>query len=108
MVIFPQGTPRFVFESKSTELAHDDVLGGCFKGQGHHNPLDIVPLLHDQLGVELAAGFEHQVFVVLARMLEAIKRGANGIIEVPVAGCELIAKQMQDGEIDGVRTVGIS
>jgi hypothetical protein len=40
-------------------------------------------------------------------MLKAIKRGANGIIEIPVAGRKLIAKQMQDGEIDGVGAVGI-
>ena len=108
MVIFPQGTPGFVFEGEGTELANDDVLGGRLEGQRDHNALDIVPLLNDQLGVELAAGFEHHLVIVLARVLEAIKRGANRIIEVPVAGRELIAEQVQDGEIDRVSAMGVS
>jgi hypothetical protein len=40
-------------------------------------------------------------------VLEAVKRGANGIIEIPVAGCKLITEQVQDGEVDGVRTMSI-
>ena len=77
------------------------------QGQRHHNALDIVPFLSDQLGIELAAGFENHLVIVLARMLEAVKRGANGIIKIPVAGRKLIAEQVQDGEIDGVGAVGI-
>ena len=107
MVIFPQGTPGFVFEGKSTEFAHDDVLGGRLEGQRHHNALNVIPFLSDQLGVELAAGFENHLVIVLARMLEAIKQGANGIIKVPVAGRKLIAEQVQNGEIDGVSAMGI-
>src|SRR5215510_9976006 len=53
MVIFPQGTPGFVFEGKGTELTNDDVLRGRFEGQRDHNALKVVPFFNDQLGVEL-------------------------------------------------------
>ena len=57
-----------LIESKGTELANDDVLGGRFEGQRHHNPLDVVPFLSDQLGVELAHRFEHHLVTAIVTM----------------------------------------
>ncbi len=43
VVIFPQGSSSFVFAGVVTQFANDDTLGGRFQGQGHHNPLNILP-----------------------------------------------------------------
>ena len=50
------------------------MLSGRFQGQGHHDPLDILPLLQDERRIELAAGLQYHVVIVLTRGVEAIER----------------------------------
>src|SRR5262245_56757295 len=64
-VIFPQGAPRLVFASKGTQLAHDGALRGRLQGQRHHNPLNIFPLLDDELRAEFTDGLEHHGLIIL-------------------------------------------
>jgi len=107
VVVFPEGTPGLVLAGIRVELSHDDALGRRLEGQGDEDPLQVLPLLDDQMRVDLADGLEHQVRV-LARVLEAVERGPDLVIEVPVPRRELIAKDVEEGEVDLVGAMGIS
>src|SRR5262245_53320106 len=107
VVIFPQGAPRLVFSRKGTQLAHDGALRGSLQGQRHQNPLNIFPLLDDKLRAEFTDGLEHHVLLILAWVSEAVEGFADLVINIPVAWRELIAKHIEDGEVDLVGAVCI-
>ena len=108
VVIFPQGAPRLVFSSKGTQLANDGALRGRFSCQGQHNPLNVFPLLDDELRAEFTDGLEHHGLIILAWVFESVECCADLVINIPVAWRELIAKHIEDGEVDLVGAVCIS
>ena len=57
--------------------------------------------------MQFADGLEQHGVVILARVLEAIQRGADRIVDIPVARRELIAEHAEDREIDRVGAVRI-
>ncbi len=59
---------------------------GRFVSQRAHHALDVSHPLANQLRAKLAEGFKRHIIIVLTRVLEVIKRGTKGIIEVTVAG----------------------
>lgn len=106
VVIFPQGASGLVFALVSAEFADDNTLGGRFKSQRKHNSLEVVPFFDDEGGVDLADRFERTSFVLVG-VFETIKRLADFIVDVAVAGRELIAEAVEDGKIDFVGAVGV-
>ena len=93
VVIFPQGTFGFVFSGVCTEFPNNNALSCRFQGQGDDDTLEIIPLLNDKGRVDFPDGLEQHA-VVLTRVLESIERFADFIVEISVAGSELIAEQM--------------
>ena len=107
IVVLPQGASGFIFAGIGTELAHDNTLSRRFQGQGHEDPLHVIPFFDNEGGGQFADGLEQHAVVVLTRLLEAIQRGADGIVDIPVARGELIAEHIEESEIDRVGAVGI-
>ena len=99
MLSYSQRARRVLFlRAYGAELPHDDALGRRLEGQRDEDPLQVLPLLDDQPRVDLANGLEHQVRI-LARVLEAVERGPDLIVEIPVPRREPVAKDVKEGEI---------
>ena len=60
-----------------------------------------------RVGVEFTDWLQQHALVILARVLEAIERGADRIVDIPVARGKLITEHAEDGEIDRVGPVRI-
>ena len=54
IVIFSQGRSGLVFTRIGTELTRDDALRGGLQRQRHHDPLNPIPIIDDELFLELA------------------------------------------------------
>jgi hypothetical protein len=68
--------------------------------------LDIVPFADDELLLGLSHGPDDCI-TVLAWVFEADQGSADFIVQILVAGRELVSEQMQQGEIDFIGTVRI-
>src|SRR5712691_5617060 len=69
-----------------------------FERQRDENALQVLPFFHDQIGIEFAYGFQEDV-AILSRMLEAIERRAQFLLDTFIARRELIAEEMQQRKI---------
>ena len=98
MVIFLQGATGFVFAGIGIEFPHDNALGRGLEGQGDEDPQQIGPFLNDEAGVDFPDGLE-QPLAIVAGMPKAIEGGPDGIIEIAVARCELIAKRWSSAKL---------
>lgn len=105
VVIFPKGTLGFVFAGIGAEFADDDTLSCGFEGQRNHDALNIFPIFSDETGIDFSDGFNDPV--VLTRMLKAIERLADPLVDVLVARCKLIAEAVENGKIDVIGSVSI-
>ena len=70
------------------------------------NALDIVPFADDELLLGLSHGPDDCI-TVLAWAFEADQGSADFIVQILVAGRELVSEQMQQGKIDFIGTVRI-
>ena len=78
----------------SAELPGDNALGRRLKGQRDEDPLQGLPLFDDQPRVDLAKGFEHEVLIP-ACVREAVERGPDLFVELPVPQLEPVVKDVK-------------
>ena len=88
------------------QLADNCALGCGFERQGHDNALDIIPFVDDELLLSLSRGPDDCI-TVLAWVFEADQGSADFIVQILVAGRELVCEQIQQGKIDFIGTVRI-
>lgn len=103
---FPQCFLGLVLADKGIELADQGRLGHILLREGSHEALNVRPLPDDQPLEHLAGGFNEIVSVVTGRM-EA-NQCIHLFMQIPVAGCELVAKHHQDPEVNLVGSMGVS
>jgi hypothetical protein len=68
--------------------------------------LDVVLLGKDQLRVRLAGGFQQELRVIFARVLET-GEGVHLVADIAVSRRKLIAEGPEDGEVDLVGSVRV-
>jgi hypothetical protein len=65
-----------------------------------------IPFVDDELLLSLSHGPDDCI-TISARMFEARQGSADFIVQIPVAGRELVSEQMQKGEVDLIGAVRI-
>lgn len=72
----------------------NDALRGGFERQRDEDALQVLPLFYNQIRIEFADGFQKDV-TILRRMLKAIERRTQFLLDGFITRRELIAEQMQ-------------
>jgi hypothetical protein len=82
------------------------MQNGAIARWGSSGALDIIPFVDDELPPHLSHRPDDCI-TITARVLESVHGSADFIVQILVAGRELISEQMKKGEIDLIGTMRI-
>src|SRR5581483_7315350 len=106
IVVFPQRLACLVFSCVGVELVDNKTLRRRFECQRDEDALQVLPLFYNQIRIEFSDGFQKDV-AILRRMLKAIERRAQFLLDGFITRCELIPEDVQQRKIDLVGSMGV-